>query len=86
MGAHWSPRMDRTAIDMVTKAILNQINSELSEAVSIATAAKICSETGSVEAAVKIAMDLEDPAYRADRLLQAMLLIRGQLLNESLPD
>ena len=41
---------------------------------------------GSVEAAVKIAMDLEDPASRADRLLQAMLLIRTQLMNESLPD
>ena len=32
-----------------------------------------------------MAMDIEDPAYRADRMLKATLLIRNELLGEE-PD
>jgi hypothetical protein len=74
--------MDRAAADTVTRAFLTQIHRELQEAVSIAKAAEICAESGNVQGAVKIMMDIEDPAYRADRMLKATLLIRNELLGE----
>lgn len=77
--------MDRTGADAVTKAFLTQIHRELQEAVSIAKAAQVRAESGNVQAAVKIVMDIEDPAYRADRMLKATLLIRNQLMGED-PD
>jgi len=77
--------MDRTAADTVTLAFLSQIHRELQEAVSIARAAEVRAESGNVEAAVKLVMDVEDPAYRADRMLKATLLIRNELLGED-PD
>ena len=87
MVAHWGAhQMDRTAVDHVTQAILGQIKLELRNAASIAAAAEVCGGAGNVKAAVKMAMDLEDPAFRADRLLQALLLIRRELLDDDLPD
>ena len=77
--------MDRSATDSVTRALLVQIHSELREAVSIAKAAEVCAESGNIQRAVKMAMDIEDPAYRSDRMLKAILLIRNELLGEA-PD
>ena len=77
--------MDRSAADTVTRALLAQIHRELQEAVSIAKAAEVCAESGNIQGAVKMVMDIEDPAYRADRMLKATLLIRNELLGEE-PD
>jgi cation transport regulator ChaC len=77
--------MDRSAADTVTRALLAQIHRELQEAVSVAEAAEVCAASGNVQAAIKIVMDIEDPAYRADRMLKAALLIRNELLGEE-PD
>jgi hypothetical protein len=77
--------MDRAAIDSVTQDLLAQINRELRNAASVADAAEVCSQGGNIDAAVKMVMDIEDPAYRADRILKAILLIRTELLGEVLP-
>jgi hypothetical protein len=77
--------MDRSAADAVTRALLAQIHRVLQEAVSVAKAAEVCAESGNVPGAIKMAMDIEDPAYRADRMLKAALLIRTELLGEE-PD
>jgi hypothetical protein len=78
-------RMDRSAADTVTRALLAQIHSELREAVSFAAAAEVCAESGNVQGAVRMATDIEDLAYRSDRMLQAILLIRTELVGEE-PD
>ena len=77
--------MDQSAVNSVTRALLAQIHSELREAVSIAKAAEICADSGNIQGAVKMAMDIEDPAYRTDRMLKTILLIRNELLGEA-PD
>jgi hypothetical protein len=77
--------MDRPAANLVTKAFLANIQKDLADAAGIAQAATVCAEGGNIPAAIKIAMDIEDPAYRADRMLKAVLLIRHELLGDG-PD
>jgi hypothetical protein len=74
--------MDRTAADAVTKALLANIHRRLQEAASIAKAAELCAESGNVQTAVKMVMDIEDSTHQADRMLSAALLIRNDLLDE----
>jgi hypothetical protein len=74
--------MDRIAADNVTKAFLANIHRTLQEAARIAKAAEVCAESGNVQTAVKMVMDIEDPTHQANRMLSAALLIRGELLNE----
>lgn len=76
--------MDRTAADQVVKAFIINIDQTLNEAAGIAKAALVCAETGNLATAVKMAMEIEDPAYRAQQMLKAMLLIRGELLGDVL--
>jgi hypothetical protein len=76
--------MDRTAADTVTKAFLANIHRKLQEAASIAKAAEVCAETGNVQTAVKMVMDIEDLTHQANRMLSAALLIRNELLDEGL--
>jgi hypothetical protein len=76
--------MDRTAADAVTKAFLANIHRKPQEAASIAKAAEVCAESGNVQTAVKMVMDIEDPTYQANRILSAALLIRNELSNEGL--
>jgi hypothetical protein len=71
--------MDQAAADTVTKALLANIHRKLQEAASIAKAAEICAESGNVQAAVKIVMDIEDATYQANRMVSAALLIRNEL-------
>jgi hypothetical protein len=61
---------------------LTQIHRQLQEAASIAKAAEVCADSGNIQGAVRMVMDIEDPAYRADRMLKAALLIRRELLDE----
>jgi hypothetical protein len=76
--------MDRTATDAVTKGLLANIHRKLQEAASIAKAAEVCAESGNVQAAVKMVMDIEDLTHQADRMLRAALLIRNEPLDERL--
>jgi hypothetical protein len=73
--------MDRTAADAVTKALLGNIHRKLQEAASIAKAAEVCAESGNVQIAVRMVMDIEDPTHQANRMLSAALLIRNELLD-----
>jgi hypothetical protein len=76
--------MDRTAADHVTKAFLTNIHRKLQEAASIAKAAEVCAESGNIQTAVKMVMDIEDPTHQANRMLGAALLIRNELFEERL--
>jgi hypothetical protein len=71
--------MDRTAADTVTKAFLANIHRKLQQAASIAKAAEVCAESGNMETAVKMVMDVEDSTHQVDRMLSAALLIRSEL-------
>jgi hypothetical protein len=74
--------MDRAAADAVTKALLTNIHRTLQEAASIAKAAEACAVSGSVQSAVKMIMDIEEPTYQANRMLNAALLISSGLPND----
>jgi hypothetical protein len=76
--------MDRASADAVTKALLTNIHRKLEEAASIAKAAEASAVSGNVQSAVKLVMDIEDPTYQANRMLNAALLIRNELLDEGL--
>ena len=76
--------MDRTAADAVTKALVANIHRKLQDAASIAKAAEVCAETGNVQSAVKMVMDIEDLTHQANRMLSAALLVRNELLDEGL--
>ena len=76
--------MDRTAAETVTKAFLAKIHRKLQQAASIAKAAEVCAESGNVQTAVKMVMDIEDSTHQANRILSAALLIRNELLDEGL--
>ena len=72
--------MDRTAADTVTKAFLTSIHLKLQEAASIAKAAEVCAESGNIQTAVKMVMDVENTTHQVDRMLSAALLIRSELM------
>jgi cation transport regulator ChaC len=76
--------MDRTAADAVTKALLARIHRKLQEAASIAKAAEVRAESGNVQSAVTMVMDIEDPTFQANRMLSAALLICNDLLDEGI--
>jgi coenzyme F420-reducing hydrogenase gamma subunit len=75
--------MDRTAAEDVTKALLTNIHRKLQEAASIAKAAEACAVSGNVQSAVRMVMDIEEPTYQANRMLNAALLISSGLLNDA---
>jgi hypothetical protein len=74
--------MDTAASDAVTKALLMNLHRKLQEAASIAKAAEACAVSGSVQSAVKMVMDIEEPTYQANRMLNAALLISSGLPND----
>jgi hypothetical protein len=76
--------MDRTAADNVTKALLANMHCKLQEAASIAKAAEVCAESGNVQTAVKMVMDIEEITHQAGRMLNAALLIGNELLEAGL--
>jgi hypothetical protein len=76
--------MDRAAADDVTKALLVHIHRKLLEAASIAKAAEVCAESGNLQTALKMVMDIEDPTHRANLMLSAALLIGRELGREGL--
>jgi len=48
----------------------------------VRTLQEVCAESGNVQTAVKMVMDIEDPTHQANRMLSAALLIRNDLLDE----
>ncbi len=77
--------MDQAAADAVVKTFLHHIQRDLQEAASIAKAAEVCAASGNLKAAVRMVMDFEDPAHRAQQMLQATLLIRREFTDDE-PD
>jgi hypothetical protein len=68
--------MDRTATETAIKIYLREIKDRLERSRGIARAACVCAEAGSVESAVEISHDIEQPVYEALRLLEAASLNR----------
>jgi hypothetical protein len=72
--------MDQSAADTVTKALLANMHRKLQEAAGIAKAAEVCAQSGNVQTAVKMIMDIEEITHQADRILNAALLIGNESL------
>ncbi len=73
--------MDRTAIEPAIRLCLREIRNRLDGAASVARAAEARADTGQIEKAVEIALDIEQLAYEASRLLDAASLL-GRLARE----
>lgn len=67
--------MDRTATESAIRACLREIRKRLEGAASIARAAEACAESGHVDKAVEVSLDIEQLAYEASRLLDAASLL-----------
>lgn len=74
--------MDRTATQTAMRLCLREIRNRLDGAASVARAAEACADTGQIGKAVEIALDIEQLAYEASRLLDAASLL-GRLTRES---
>ena len=56
--------------------LLTHIRAQLEGATAVAKAAEVCAAAGSLDQAVMIAHDIEQPLYEANTLLNAISLIR----------
>jgi hypothetical protein len=68
---HMDPQVAETAI----KAFIKEILDRLDQAAGLAKAAQACADAGNVEKALQIALDIEQPIYEANTLLNAASLI-----------
>jgi hypothetical protein len=67
--------MDRIATEAAIKTFLSEIRRRLDEAAAIAKAAEVCAQSGTVDKAVEVALNIEQLAYEATRLLDAASLL-----------
>ena len=67
--------MDRSATDTAVKSLLTEIRRRTDEAAGLAKAAELCAQGGNVDKGVEIALDIEQLAYEAGRLLDAASLL-----------
>jgi hypothetical protein len=67
--------MDAAIAHTAIKVYLREIRQRLDDAARIAKAADVCAQAGSPDEAVHIALDIEQLAYEATRLLDAASLI-----------
>jgi hypothetical protein len=67
--------MNRSATEAAIKIYLHEINDRLGRAADIAKAADACASAGSVDKGVEVALDIEQLAYEASRLLDAASLL-----------
>ena len=67
--------MDRIATEAAIKTFLSEIRRRLDEAASLAKAAEVCAQSGDVDKGVEVALDIEQLAYEATRLLDAASLL-----------
>ncbi|MGB6082506.1 MAG: hypothetical protein WBF99_23905 [Xanthobacteraceae bacterium] len=63
--------IDNTAAQQAIGVMLAAIQVRLEEAARIARAATACAQAGSVNEGVSLALDIEQPIYEAERLLDA---------------
>jgi hypothetical protein len=67
--------VDPQATETAIKAFLQRVCDCLEHAAGLARAAKACAESGNVGKAVEIALDVEQPLYKANTLVNAASLI-----------
>jgi hypothetical protein len=67
--------MDRAATEAAIKIYLFEIRERLDKAARVAKAAEACAQAGDVDNGVQVALDIEQLAYEAGRLLDAASLL-----------
>lgn len=67
--------MDRTATESAIKIFLTEIRERLDKASRIAKAAEVCALAGDADNGVQVALDIEQLAYEAGRMLDAASLL-----------
>jgi hypothetical protein len=67
--------MDAQMLEATLKAHLTQMRQRLDRAAGIAKAAQACAETGSIEKAIEIALDIEQLIYEVTTFLNAASLM-----------
>jgi hypothetical protein len=74
-GVKETDAMDRNITEIAIKIILSEMSQRLKDASGIAQAAEHCAQAGNIDKAVEIALDIEQLAYEAGRLLDAASLL-----------
>lgn len=67
--------MERTATEAAIRVFIGEIRQRLSGAAAIAGAAETCVNAGQLDQAIQIALDIEEPAHEATRLLEAATIL-----------
>lgn len=67
--------MNRAATETAIRVYLSEIRKRLDSAASIAKAAEVCAQSGEIDKAVEVSLDIEELAYEASRLLEAASLL-----------
>jgi hypothetical protein len=67
--------MDAQILETTLKAHLAEMRQRLDQAAGIAKAAEACAETGNIEKAVEIALDVEQLIYEVNTFLNAASLM-----------
>jgi hypothetical protein len=67
--------MDPSTIEVTIKAYLKEIRQRLEQASSIAMAADVCANAGSLDKAIQIALDVEQLLYEVNTFLNAPTII-----------
>ena len=67
--------MDPQTVEITIKAHLTEMRSHLEKAASIAKAAEACANSGNVEKAIEVALDVEQIIYEVNTFLNAASMI-----------
>lgn len=67
--------MTPEAMQPAIKTLLSEIRRRLEEGAAISKAAEVCAEAGNIDKGVQVALDIEQLAYEAGRLLDAASLL-----------
>jgi hypothetical protein len=68
--------MDAHAREITLKTYLKEMRERLEQATGSARAAEACAESGNIEKAIEIALDLEPLIYEVNTLLNAANMIK----------
>ena len=63
--------MDAKTLEITIKSYLKEMRGRMDEAAGIARAAEACAETGNMQKAIEIALDLEQILYEVNTFLNA---------------
>jgi hypothetical protein len=67
--------MEKPAATVAITAILAEIRIRLEMASAVAKGAQVCADSGSIDQAVQMALEIEQAMYESSRLLDAASLI-----------